>query len=239
MILVYSLARCGSNVLTDVLNAASAFPIAYEPFNRDMYEGVYAALAESSLAGALDRLSRDFYGIKHVWNCSGWPFSVPALNAELLRSEKFDRVVVLYRRNRLSRFVSEEIARQTGVWRTTGNAAIERRKQMLLQKLDVSEMARLLDEETRSIEKLLAFTKPDRRYFVISYEELYEEGDVPDRLRRLAQLVQFLGLPFKPDNPKLQKFSTPKAESFSKSLYPAVPNIEEVKRLGAGVYGNL
>jgi hypothetical protein len=244
--IIYSLPRCGSSALADILNIQDDDKCAHEPFNPnncDFYN-LKRALSDG-MPVALDKLFGEYRGFKHVWNTDGWPF--PRGSAELTESMLQHprlKIVMLYRENILQRIVSEEIARQTGIWSAFKDDASKRRKQFKFQPFDVGSLKMRLWAERPAVESARARLRAGKNPWIeVSFESLYDPS-VPKLARReqLAKIMAFLGVDLaviEQPSSAMKTFWDPPSDSRSNAIYRQIPNIEEIRGFGSDDFGFL
>jgi hypothetical protein len=238
---IFSLSRSGSSTLRNMLECHPQVRCAHEPLNPSTRHGKKYGCRiedEAALEAALAEIWKRYNGIKHVWNCNGIPFGMPAerqcLNRHLLTVSNA-RVIFLKRRNVLKRIVSGELSHQVGKWSSTSNSRRVLRRHRF-KPLDLGWIRWQLVREFAAIaayrEHLVSSQIP---FFDLWYEDLYGESDLSEgSLRKLHEVISFLELrEFDGESwSRMMRLLDPlRTRVNSKATYRQIPNIEEVERI--------
>jgi hypothetical protein len=247
--LIFCPARCGSETLVSILNCHPQMLVVSEPFNRDNFEGQYLQRVKdaSSLQEALNDLGREYTGIKHVWDASGWPFAnlTPDFNRLLLQLPG-QRIIFLTRKNSLKRIISLCIAEQTKRW-----GVFSEKERTAVSGFSFAPISpRFVRWHLEGDKKLL----PEYRkvladskclFMELSYEELFDASrTLEERLEVIAQVFKFLD---KEDihDPDVRLrvhgwLETRQTAVDAALLYGRIPNIEDIeKEFGSPETGSL
>ena len=236
--IIFSLARCGSNNLVNLLRCHPDIRIIAEPFNREIFEGKYfsRSLDAESLDSILEEIWGTWNGIKHVWDSWGWPFGRHSeLNKHLL-SRRDVHIIFLTRKNDLQRVVSKEICRQTNIW----YAASEHDKRTIFEfsfkPLDSQSIESELARDKKCIAEYRQLLKDNHlKLLELSYEDLCDSTiPLERRLDKLDEVVTWLGRTSIRDEANLEEVRNllehDNSDVRSHSIYPMIPGIEEVER---------
>ena len=236
--LIFSLARCGSETLVSALNCHPQIRIVSEPFNPDNFGGQFLkrVIDPESLHAALDDLWRDFSGLKHVWDPSGWPFSRrEPLNRSLL--QRPCKVIFLTRFNSLRRVVSLLIAAQTkkwGVFTAADRATVEGFR---FEPMDASVVRWHLEGERKLLPTYRRILQDANiPTLELTYEQLYgAERTLTQRLETINELFAFLGKAPLPEAEFTERLCALLAHRQTavdaSSLYFGIPNIASIEKL--------
>lgn len=199
--IIFSLARCGSSALMELLNLHPGIHCMDEPFNPDCFEGRY--IRDVSTLEDVDRVLAHLFesanGIKHVWTTEGWPFPSTDHNSRLLSSGA--RIVFLRRRNILRRVASELISWQLREWKFVVPEAREKHRSFSFHPLDTDYVRVNVDNEIRVVNEVRRRLEGKAEIFDLWYEDLYD-SDTPLSAKHdeLDRLRKFLSIPT-PDDP--------------------------------------
>ncbi len=191
---VFAAPRTGSNLLCGMLNAHPQILCHHGLFNPD---GIHLALDRRDGALSLgSRAERDRDPVRFLatmWGaCAGKPIvgfkmnrdESPAAAGALLHDPSIKKIV-LKRRNRIRTYVSEEIARQTGLWETFVRPATADIPAIRVDPDDLARHIRLNADYYAAIEATLRAT--GQTWIEAHYESL--AGDSGD----LRRILSFLG----------------------------------------------
>jgi hypothetical protein len=242
---VLSLPRSGSTAVFRVLSLHPHTRIEYEPDFGDAWREPDALNAYWK-----DLLSR-FQGIKHVWDPNGWPF-VNKLHRSSLESlaqsgewvavnasiaNRMDRLVVLRRKDRLARVLSDLLSQQTDLWGHSPESphsdreVIDYREKLAsraLTELDEEVIAWYLEHATAWEDRILERI-PSQKLKVVYYEDLFDAGlDPYERASRVEQVGEWLGIPVDAGNASVQAVLLPTSKINDMSNYVRIPNFERI-----------
>jgi hypothetical protein len=215
-----------------------------EPFNPELPPAPKPPFrTHDQLARGLDALYADATGFKHVVHWSGWPFIDQSFN-EFLVTYRSPKIILMYRRNLLQRFISLNIAEQSHVWQPP-SARIGRRE-VFASKFNaidpVAVESYLHDEQGQlaALKKLCEGTGSP--VYDLAYEDLYHPSlTSDDKLAKVNDILKFLGVdPF--SGVELDEVATilsPKESKLNNdSTYELIPNAREIdRRFRSGVNG--
>jgi len=227
---IYSLPRCGSTSLAQALNRICPASCVIEPFNGNNYGGRYVNIVrEQGLNAAMDILSEEATGIKHVWNKYGWPFAGGmGANDSILTWPKV-KIVLLTRRNVLRRIISNEIAAQCRVYQPTTPSKIAVRMEYVFSPVDISKVKAIISDEAKVLDNRRArLVAAKQEWIEVHYESLYANSEpIRSRLDCFSEIARFLGYP-KPL--VFDDIIQQPTECTSEMLYRKIPNIGDVER---------
>lgn len=231
--IIFSLARCGSSSLMNLLKLHRGIRCLNEPFNPNSYEGRY--LRSVSKAGNVDSVLAQLWqfanGIKHVWQLDGWPFPSASYNNHILNSGA--RIVFLRRRNVLKRIVSYSISLQLDEWTFAFPEDRRRLQSFSFRPLNtdfvrwhVANEARLLDETRKRFDARADLME-------LWYEDLYDTAiSLGEKHKVLDRIRNFLSIPPPDDSEVVSKIDqrvSPGIRVNSKETYSRIPGIEKVE----------
>jgi len=246
--LIFSLARCGSETLVSILNCHPEILCVSEPFNRDNFDGQYLNRVkdETTLREALADLWKEYTGIKHVWDASGWPFTdLPEFNRLILQAPG-QRIILLTRKNSLKRIVSLCMAEQTKRWGVFSDEDRTAVSGFSFQEIP----AKLVQWHLKGEQKLL----PEYRALLaekscpvmeLSYEDLFDPARVlAERRKTITAVFDFLGHKEPEENDARLRWNallaTRQTAVDAALLYGRIPNIAEIeKEFGSRDTGSL
>ena len=247
-ILIFSLARCGSETLVSILNSHPEIRCVSEPFNSDNFEGQYRKRVQDakSLYEAMDDLYKQYTAIKHVWDASGWPFSkMPQFNPLLLQAPH-QKIIFLTRKNSLKRVVSLCIAGQTKRWGVFSDEDRASLAAFAFSPIQPQFVGWHLDGEKKLVpeyRKLLHDCKCE--FMDLSYEQLFDPSHTSaQRTETITQIMAFLGksgLQNAETQERMVGFLRTRQTAVDASLlYDRIPNIQEIeKQFGSPETGTL
>lgn len=231
--ILHSLPRTGSTTLARVLNCHPDLSCAIEPFHPRRYDGFFNQLAmeEGSIESAVAMIARRWAGLKHVFDASnGWPFNNhPAMNDRLLFMA--DKVILLKRRDGVSRYLSDHIARHLGFWIGSREEFLSRLQRVQVPVLDPIEVRRKIESDMETMEirdRLVESAGIEAQ--TIWYEDLFRNDGYLDR-EDLNQITSFLGVPPFTDYEfatEVLAASEPLVYRWASS-YTAIANYDEIK----------
>jgi hypothetical protein len=243
--IIFSLARCGGTTLTHVLNCYPGIRCVIEPFTPSSESTPYGSVSE---AGDLDRplreLWREYNGIKHFWDPSGFPFGDTLdLNQRLLVGSGA-RIIFLTRGNNLRRIISDEISWQTDVWGTFTEADRHRVREFISQPLRVDRIEWQLDADAKIIPVMRKIVdETGTPTLDLFYEDLFAEGlELEGRLRVVATIRAVLGAREAEDDDSDRLIRSlldlQKGQLNSTGTYAHIPGIWQIEaRFGSDVSG--
>ena len=242
---IASLSRCGSTAVTRVLSSSPAVKIAYEP--TFFAQGTSLARIRWRAFQCLRRHD----GLKHVWDPNGWPFRNPdhvsSLDA-LARSDELiapnravldraDRIVLLRRRNRFDRILSDLWGQQTNLWGHNpdrGHDASEVRRYRAEAKrrapspIDPDVFAWYIQNARNWENRIIDCLRPSaaRMFF---YEDLFQADGADARFSAWSEMFEWLEV--EPDflSPGVQDIVAPESKLNSLDIYERIPNYRELK----------
>lgn len=238
--ILWSLPRCGSTSLMNIVNAAGG-NCCNEPFSNKNFQAPYRDMAiANNLFGAMDDIISKWTGIKHCGHPSGWPFpeTMTYLNERILLLPEM-KVVMLRRKNMLKQVVSTMIALQCDVWHLHNEADAQRRESFPYRSLDLRQVEFVLERNVRFNEQCDKLIEASgKRFMRVTTEQLFEKSE--SYVMGYAKLMCcFLGLRV-PSDDEIKPMLKQEEKCFSKSIYSKVPEIEEVERRFASLeYGSL
>lgn len=231
--IIFSLARCGSSSLMDLLNLHPGVRCMDEPFNPDCFEGRYIRSASKleNVDRVLTQLWQSANGIKHVWTPEAWPFPSTSHNDRLLSSGA--RIVFLRRRNVLRRIVSQLISWQLREWKFAFPEDRERLRRFSFRPLDTDFVRRHVINEIRLVNETRSRVEQKVNLFDLWYEDLYQtdislsaKHDVLDRIRTFLSISS-------PDSDVLRKIDQRLDPGINKinseETYSRIPGIAKVE----------
>lgn len=248
---VLSLSRSGSTALYRIFSLEPRVRIEYEPD----FEGVWRNPADLA-AYCRSAFSRS-RGIKHVWDPNGWPFAGKAhlstletlassdewipVNAALANC--LDRVLVLRRKDRLARALSDLLGQQTGLWGHSPDLPHsarevadyrERLGSRALYALDAEVIDWYLRHGSAWEDRILAAVPAEKQRMVF-YEDLFGPAvDLDERARRVVEIGNWLGVRVDPRDPRTRAILHPDSKINAWSDYQRITNIREImSRFGA------
>jgi LPS sulfotransferase NodH len=231
--ILHSLPRTGSTTLARVLNCHPELGCVVEPFHPKRYDGFFnqLALEEGSLESAVAMIARRWAGLKHVFDgANGWPFNRrPALNEQLLFLA--DKVILLKRRDCVSRYLSDHIAKHLGFWIGSREEFLTRLQRVQVPALDPLDVRRRIEFDLETMEnrdRLVERAGIEAQ--TIWYEDLFRDDGYIAR-EDLDRITSFLGVrPFSP-----QEFATEIVAASEPLVYrwasshAAIANYNELK----------
>jgi hypothetical protein len=192
---IYSLPRCGSTAMANLLNCHPGIRCLIEPFYEARYEGRFHKLAVNfSIDFALEMIWDRWNGIKHVWLPGGGPFEgKPEYNERILLGPK-RKLIVMLRRNLLRRAVSNLVCTQTGYWIGTRAEFQQRLASTVLRPLDSVALREWIARDFEASNSLLNQLRAHRAdYRVVYYEDLFDQQrDRAGQLVLMNDLLDFL-----------------------------------------------
>jgi hypothetical protein len=243
--IIFSLARCGSTTLTHVLNCHPGSKCVIEPFTPSNESTKYRCIKDAdALDRALAELWREYNGIKHVWDPTGFPFGDSLeLNRRLLRN-RVVRVIFLVRRNNLRRIISDEISWQTQVWGTFTNEDQERVRHFYYQPLRIDRIEWQLRADSEAVPAMRQMLDDAQIDFLsLYYEDVFGAHlDLPGRLAVIDEIRAFIGAVGATDDKVrhavLSLLDPEKGKLNSLDTYMRLPNIRQIEeRFGSDESG--
>jgi len=237
---VFSIARSGGTTLMHLLNCHPDIRCINEPFNPGNVDGRYYERVKDlgSLDEALEEIWRDYNGIKHAWDPTGWPFSwKPYFNEHLLLKPD-QKVLLLNRRNILKRIVSSRISEQAQIWTLGDKSDKARLLEFQFEPINTAyvnlkwhleyEREIIAQQKQLLVERRADFTE-------LWYEDLYETSrTVEEKLDRLNEMLAFLGRERITDQGTLSRvawlFDPANTKLNSIDTYRRIPGIDVVER---------
>jgi hypothetical protein len=233
--LIFSLARCGSETLVSTLNCHPEILCVSEPFNRDNFDGKYLNRVkdETTLRDALADLWKEYSGIKHVWDASGWPFTGrPEFNQMILQATG-QKIIFLTRKNSLKRIVSLCMAEQTKRWGVFSDEDRTAVSDFSFREIPAKLVQWHLKGEKQLLPEYRALLGEKRCDFMeLSYEDLFDPArSLQDRRKILAAIFEFLGKTEPKENDAQLKalLATRQTAVDAALLYGRIPNIAEIE----------
>jgi len=217
---IWTTQRTGSTVISDILTRLIGRTVSHEPFNKNRY------LAYHKDPDTLSHHLKNLDGLcfKHCWNVHGKKINRMILDQVILDKYSF---ILLTRKNVLKMWLSQRIAKQTGVWGKKSVSADYFEKE--LRPIDIDLLKHDVIKYTRDLKQnrhLLA--QEACSVFEISYEDLFE-GDIQSRFTHLDRLCRILQIaPPSIDDASIVDLVMYHKQDTDK-LYPHVPNIQDVQ----------
>lgn len=236
---LYSLSRCGTTTIAEVINAVAPGSCVLEPFNKDVHGDKYLSIALcSGIAPALrDIYDREgFHGIKHVCHPTGWPFpDASKLNDELLSSRDC-RVVLLYRKNLLKRIVSQLIAEQSRMWTVDNQVKQQARNKCRFKELDHRQVEWFLLKDKMFLPGARSkLGKAGKLWMEMEFEEIFGVADPLASMRAINTILSFIDAPcVESEGPLpacIDQLIVKRADYTSLDIYQVIPGIGEIDRL--------
>jgi len=240
-----------------MLNCHPGIRCLREPFNPNLWGDTYNGRVHdlASLDSAVAAIWHDYNGIKHVWDWSGFPFTLQRLApvSDLMTGKPEDmtfnlrmtaqqhtQVIFLTRRNQLQRLISYEIGKQTNVWHRereyTTKAGIDATA-LKLNPLDPAYLRLRIHQAQAATELVRSALRANRTpSWELSYEDIFAPGPaLPGGLSRVNETLEFLGAGPLREGASLswaKGLLNPVVHKVNSELtYRMVPNIEEVEAM--------
>jgi len=221
---IFAAPRTGSNLLCGLLNAHPDILCHHGLFNPG---GVHWARDRRGSGGVAVRDSNPIAFLDSVWASGG---DARAVGFKMNRDENDEAAdallrdpdilkILLKRRNRVRTYVSEEVARRTGVWETYDEPVETEIPALRVEAGDLIRHSDLNAAYYAALESSLGATRQD--WFETDYEALADRGE-------MTQILAFLGI---------EASSTLPATSYKcgpADLGAVVENFDELARALAG-----
>lgn len=235
-VIIFSRGRCGTSSLFGALRQHPNLRGISEPFNPHRKEPKFSASSTAELELAMQQIWSQCSLIKHNWTEGDWPFNSPnarRLNEYLLAGTD-THYIFLHRRNVLARFVSEHIARQSGVWNIALPEARERIRTAAYERIDEHHLQQTLATELDTIRHYHSIVaEHGAPLHELWYEDIFAEGvSAEQRLQRFNEILMFLGLEIKEmDLTRVSHFLvSPERKINSETTLRLVPGIDAVNQ---------
>ncbi|GGA93593.1 Stf0 family sulfotransferase [Puia dinghuensis] len=189
-VIIFALARTGSESLYNIFNLHENLECISEPFNKSN-NYTYHAGNEEELSSSLNDIRGQFNLIKHVWDPKGWPFQDASLNKSLVR--RFKKVIFLNRKSVFERLVSAEICRQSKVWHIR---TLDQRK--IIDELEFSPLNEraiqwAVENENRIVKQYIDFFNAEQiAFYEVYYEDIFHSET--RGLQRIDEMLDFMEL---------------------------------------------
>lgn len=227
-------ARSGSSSLQRLLELHRDITIEAEPFNPERHTWEYtfdykSIIEQDGFAECVQYLFQKYNGIKHLYEQLDH-----GDNQHLIHY--VDKVIFLYRRNRLQAAVSLALSHQTQHWGEGKHP-----KNHIWQPLDPDIIQHTLYQFGKFQRHLGRYSDTD--HIILEHDELYGDGPIEAKLARMNEIFQFLGR--KPlTHPRLLRECAGVLDRSNKTsgfeVYRQIPNIMEIEqRFGNDINGRL
>lgn len=230
---IFSLPRCGSTSLAEIISLDKTSPCLIEPFHPSRHKGDFAdhAQTESGLGTCLRLIDVKWRGIKHVAEPSGFPFKSTTQNFVLLGYPE-RLTIFIERKNLLQRAVSHWLSRHTRFWMGERATYLKRLADADLSEISLWEIQSMIEEDrefNRRCKDIIAALSSDT-VLCVTYEQLFRtSASVIDRFRPISKHLNlevdesFWG--------KAEALADPNGRQFANDdVYKSIPALGRIDR---------